>query len=189
MIRSSRTSGFSLVEVTLAIGIVGFALLAIVGLIPVGLNSGREAIDATRTSLIAQDVVNRVRATMVSTVTTDARFLYREYTTAEASYFFYDSQGLRTGELLKVATTTDSPAFYSNVRNPGDFYRVKVTIGVFDQTASFPPYDPRHQVPGTTPGLLSGILEVAWPVNQADGSVPAAAVRPPVRHTFFVRKP
>lgn len=64
-----RTKGFSLVEVTLAIGVIAFALLAIFALIPVGMNSGRAAIDATRTSLIAEDVQNRVQSSV-----TDATF-------------------------------------------------------------------------------------------------------------------
>lgn len=37
------SAGFSLVEVTLAIGIVSFALLAVVGLLPVGLKSVKNA--------------------------------------------------------------------------------------------------------------------------------------------------
>src|ERR1039457_6141659 len=58
---------FSLVEVTLSIGIIAFALLSIFALIPVGMNSGREAIDATHTSLIAQDLQNRVKSSITST--------------------------------------------------------------------------------------------------------------------------
>ena len=59
-------SGFSLVEVTLAIGIIAVALVAIMALIPVGLNSSRDAIDATRSSLIGQDVQTRVKSSVTS---------------------------------------------------------------------------------------------------------------------------
>ena len=62
MTRRPTSAGLSLVEVTLSIGIVGFALLAILGLVPVGQKSGGDAIDATRTSFICQDAQNRVRA-------------------------------------------------------------------------------------------------------------------------------
>lgn len=58
------TDGFSLVEVTLAIGVIAFALLAIFSLIPVGLNSARAAIDATHTSLILEDVQNRIQSSI-----------------------------------------------------------------------------------------------------------------------------
>lgn len=59
-------AAFSLVEVTLAIGIVAFALLAILGLIPIGQTSTRDATDDTRTSLIGRDVSARVRAVLNS---------------------------------------------------------------------------------------------------------------------------
>jgi uncharacterized protein (TIGR02598 family) len=59
-------SGFSLVEVTLAIGIIAFALVAIMALIPVGLNSRRDAIDATHSSLIGQDAQTRVKSSVTS---------------------------------------------------------------------------------------------------------------------------
>lgn len=61
-------SAFSLIEVTLSIGIIAFALIAIFGLIPVGLTSGREAIDATRSSLIGQDARDRVKSSLTSAV-------------------------------------------------------------------------------------------------------------------------
>lgn len=43
----SRVTAFSLVEVTLALGICAFCLLAIFGLLPVGIKSGRMAVGET----------------------------------------------------------------------------------------------------------------------------------------------
>lgn len=51
------STGFSLVEVTLAIGIVGFAFVAIFGLLPTGLHLFRSAIDASVQTQIVQRVV------------------------------------------------------------------------------------------------------------------------------------
>ena len=58
MKRSSRsTAAFSLVEVTLAIGVAAFCLLAVAGIIPTGLRTQRASINQTRAnSLIAQCV-------------------------------------------------------------------------------------------------------------------------------------
>lgn len=56
-LRASRLSGrdaFSLVEVTMALGIVLFALLTIVGLLPMGLTSLRDAMEQTVESQIVQ---------------------------------------------------------------------------------------------------------------------------------------
>ena len=51
-----QVSAFSLVETTLAIGVVAFALVAMLGLLPVGLTSFREAMDASTSSRILQRV-------------------------------------------------------------------------------------------------------------------------------------
>lgn len=60
-LRSPTNSGFSkafsLVEVTLAIGVVGFAFVALFSLLPVGLNLFRAAIDTSAQSQIVQRVV------------------------------------------------------------------------------------------------------------------------------------
>ncbi len=98
MNRHSTSTGLSLVEVTLAIGIVGFALLAIIGLVPVGLKSSGDAIDATRTSFICQDAQNRVRA----------RVDYAMFAAAPdiSLTLFYDRDGIFVG------TTASTRALY-----------------------------------------------------------------------------
>jgi type II secretory pathway pseudopilin PulG len=57
-----RLSGFSLVEVTLAIGIVAFALLAIIGLIPTGLRSVQDATQQARASDILKLAATAVQS-------------------------------------------------------------------------------------------------------------------------------
>jgi uncharacterized protein (TIGR02598 family) len=93
-----RQSAFSLVEVTLALGIIAFALIAILGLVPVGMKSSGEAIDATHTALIGQDVQKRVKRIAVSTTFTSG--------TDVSSIWFYDHDGAFLG------TATSATAFY-----------------------------------------------------------------------------
>lgn len=187
-----KPAGFSLVEVALSLGIIGFALVAILALVPVGLRSGRDSVDATRTSLIAQDVVNRVRASLDSNDST-SQFYFSPYASEIASFFFYTldgartSNGARTGELLKVTYPTDKPQYYANVKTPSDFYRAKVTVGTFDQSASYSPYDPRKVVTGTVPNLLCATVEIRWPVNTQDGSIMGSSNK--ATYSFFLRKP
>lgn len=57
-----RTGAFSLVEVTLALGIVAVSLLSLIGLLPAGLGVLRESMDQT---LHAQ-IVQRISAGLVS---------------------------------------------------------------------------------------------------------------------------
>ena len=54
-------AGFSLVEVTLALGIVGFAFVTLLGLVPSGLNIFRQSVDATVGSQIIQRISNDVQ--------------------------------------------------------------------------------------------------------------------------------
>jgi len=61
-----KTSGFSLVEVTLALGIIAFGIVAILGLIPVGMKSGSEAIDATHSALIGKEAQSRTQSSVTS---------------------------------------------------------------------------------------------------------------------------
>lgn len=56
--RGSRlnSGGFTLVEVTLAIGIISFAFVTMFGLLPVGLNVSRQAMDTTIEAQIVQQM-------------------------------------------------------------------------------------------------------------------------------------
>ncbi len=57
--RKSRqgSPAFSLVEVVIALGVVAFAIVAIFGALPVGLNASHSSQDDTRSGQIAQDVL------------------------------------------------------------------------------------------------------------------------------------
>jgi uncharacterized protein (TIGR02598 family) len=62
--RPGRVSqGFSLVEVTIALGVVSFALVALFGLLPTGLTTFRSSIDRSVASQIAQGIINEARQT------------------------------------------------------------------------------------------------------------------------------
>lgn len=54
-------SGFSLIEVTLSLGIIAFALVSVLGLLPAGLNSQKQASDQARGVQILNDVTQAVR--------------------------------------------------------------------------------------------------------------------------------
>jgi Verrucomicrobium spinosum paralogous family TIGR02598 len=58
-----RSSAFSLVEVTLAIGIAAFCLIAVFGLMPVGVQTNRNATSQTSATNVIAAVVADLRAT------------------------------------------------------------------------------------------------------------------------------
>ena len=61
------TSGFSLVEVTLALGIAAFCLIAVFGLVPVAVLTSRNATSQTAATNIMAAVVADLRATPTTT--------------------------------------------------------------------------------------------------------------------------
>lgn len=62
---------FTLVETVLAMGIVSFAMVGILGLIPVGLTSFREAVSITAESQIVQSISNDLLLTKYETLVDD----------------------------------------------------------------------------------------------------------------------
>jgi len=59
--RSENTTGFTLVEVILALAVVSLGIIAILGLLPVGLQSSRDAADSTLAATIVQDTFSNLR--------------------------------------------------------------------------------------------------------------------------------
>ena len=57
------TAAFSLVELTLAIGIAAFCLIAVFGLMPVGVQTNRNATSQTAATNIIASVIADMRAT------------------------------------------------------------------------------------------------------------------------------
>ena len=67
-----RQRGFSLIEVVMALGIIGFSLVALIGLLPVGLNTQKKSSEEARAvQVLAQTVqlLKSVTVTSGSTVT------------------------------------------------------------------------------------------------------------------------
>ena len=67
--RNCRISAFSLVEVTLALGVAGFCFIAILGLLPVGVQTNQRAISQTAATGILSSVVSDLRATPKAALT------------------------------------------------------------------------------------------------------------------------
>lgn len=63
----SPPRAFSLVEVTLALGIISFALVAVMGLIPTGLNTQRQAVDQSFGVQGLNDVAQALQGVYIST--------------------------------------------------------------------------------------------------------------------------
>jgi len=65
-IKKERCAGFSLVEVCLAIAVVGIGLLGVFSLFPAGLTMNKKNTDATVSTMFAEDVFNAFHAVIDS---------------------------------------------------------------------------------------------------------------------------
>jgi uncharacterized protein (TIGR02598 family) len=68
-VRNCSTAAFSLVEVTLALGIAAFCLIAVFGLMPVGVQTNRNATSQTAATNILSNVIADLRATPKTSAT------------------------------------------------------------------------------------------------------------------------
>jgi uncharacterized protein (TIGR02598 family) len=66
-VKKRVVSAFSLVELTLALGIAAFCLLAVFGLMPIGVQTNRNAASQTTATNIIASVIADMRATTSST--------------------------------------------------------------------------------------------------------------------------
>lgn len=61
MLILSRKTAFSLIEIILALGVIAFAIVGIMGLFPVAMKSAQESQRETRATLIAQQIFSDLR--------------------------------------------------------------------------------------------------------------------------------
>ena len=96
---------FSLVEVTLALGIISFSLVAVLGLMPVGLTTMRQAMDASIEEQIVQKITGEVHLTPYSKLST----------AMIGKSFYFDDQGL-------VVATADNARFWATINDATTTY-------------------------------------------------------------------
>ena len=103
----SRSAGFSLVEVIVALGIVAFAFVGLLGIIPSGLSSFRQSVDQARALNALNMVASAVRNTRLDAV------IYGDANYAMPA-FFSDSAAASTSDPTKfyVGQPTWAARFY-----------------------------------------------------------------------------
>lgn len=97
--RIHYSTGFSLVEVTLALGIAGFCLITLFGLLPLGVKTNQGSISQTAAAAVLSSVVADLRATPKTSPTSR---LY-EITMGTPKVLYVDGEG-------RTVTATDPTA-------------------------------------------------------------------------------
>jgi len=145
-------AGFSLVEVTLALGVMAFALVGIMAMFPMAMQAARESQQETRATFIAQAIFSDLSAgtnaagRILATGTNFSSAQDRtniNLATPQKILIGYDEDGLPVG--------TDSASGFSNsIANPRWVYATQVSI--------------------STNGLIDGLSRV-----EVEVTAPAAA--------------
>lgn len=87
-------SGFSLVEVTLALGVAAFCLLAVFGLLPIGLKTQQSAIEQTAATRIVSAVASDLRNTAgTATATSLFGIAIPANTASSSTTLYFDTEG------------------------------------------------------------------------------------------------
>lgn len=186
---SAKTRAFSLIEVVLAVGVVAFAFVAIMGLIPAGMGQFRQAVDTSVCATIAQRVINDAQQADFATLIDE-----RNLPVGVSTYTFrlpsidatnnrpfkciryFDEQG---NEIIPTNTTTNQFGTSLQEKQLRDkvTYQVNVRVlprGIIPTRASGLPYYAPHLATLTiqvayNPGFIATKLSNAT----ADGTDPA----------------
>lgn len=99
--------GFSLAEVTLAIGVAAFCLLTLFGLLPVGINSNQASMEQTAASSITRSIVADLRNTPSSGTSPFYGFVVPAAGgVAVLRTVYFSENGVKTGLVGAVPVTT-----------------------------------------------------------------------------------
>ena len=136
----ARRSGFSLIEVVLAIGIVSFAFVALFALVPAGLTIFRQAMDTTIGSQIVRRIINEAQQTD-----------YQTLTAASATERYFDDQGneveTMNDSIYTVAITVTAPTTLPNTSTPDSTSLATVIVKLANNPGHNPaPFDSASQI-------------------------------------------
>src|SRR5207247_145894 len=136
-----RVHAFSLVELTLALGIAAFCLIAVFGLVPVGVQTNRNATSQTTATNILSSVISDIRASPKGSSDT-AKYRIRRSKGNKTTVCF-DSQGQPSGRQI------------NNVPCPAGNWRYRLYVRIYPDFAlgqNFIPYCANYAV-----------LKLVWP--------------------------
>jgi len=129
-LRDTFRSGFTLVEVTLSLGIASFAMVAIYGLLPVGINNNQAAFSQSAAASIASGIVSDLRVSGTSNISKVFGFNIPQGGSSQS----IGPQTLYFDESLSVSGSVGSAPLKSGSSTP--LYRVSVYFGTYPGRAS-----------------------------------------------------
>lgn len=145
---ASGTAGFSLVEVVISIGILSFALLAIVGLLPAGLKSVRNANEQAGAANVLESIAESIRS---ASTTSTSNFDSAIFTGSYAGIPFSYTNGITSPPYSCLITNLTLEGSATNALNKRLIAHVEITA----------------PATSTTPG--HALISVAWSAHPNPG--------------------
>jgi len=135
-------AAFSLVEVTLALGVAAFCLIAVLGLVPVGVQTNRNATSQTVATNIVSSVVSDIRASQKGGTNTSKYKIRR--TKGAITTVCFDGQG-----------QPDGPGQGGNVSCRAGNWRYRLYVKIY----------PTATLPGNLAPYCANyvVLKLVWP--------------------------
>ncbi len=146
-LRSKRRSGFTLIETALALGIVAFALVPVVALLPIGLQTSKSASDLTMSAQIAQRL-----AGMIQQTDEPSSKLANGSSTLMGSYYYFDGEGQPLATTSGTVNGVPTAAVYTaSIQHLSASSATLVDSAVATTLYVQIVNDPGHRLQGTTP--------------------------------------
>lgn len=83
-IKFPKPAGFSLIETVIALGVTSFGLIALLGMVPIGIISSRSSLERSTGAIIAQNVISDLNQRTWSTLTNEHLYFNDEGRTVSA---------------------------------------------------------------------------------------------------------
>ena len=130
-----RRTGFSLVEVVIALGIVGIAFVPLMGLLPTGLGSFRSSVDRSATARIVERMGNEAKQSDFDAVTSQVadRFFDDQGNEVAASKSIYQARMTVQSDNTHLKRLVIQVA-----RNPGGAITLATEDGLWKEGGTLP---------------------------------------------------
>lgn len=172
--------GFSLVEITVAIGVIAFALVGLMGLLSASLNTGKASEDDTRYAAMSQQVLDMLRSGPFEEIPFEKSVT--AFTTKKMPSVYFDNEGGWVGP-----DRVEWPNIEDGIVPREAVYKCSVFVDVDSETVSPPIPKQPNQPAEQRINLLRVHLAFTPPTRQVESMLEDVTAKDPIIHATIPR--